>query len=278
MIVDAHCHAWETWPYQPPVPDPQSRGRVEQLLFEMDENGVGRAVVICAGIDHNPDNNAYVHEAARRHPGRLVPVADVDSRWLATHNTPGAAGRLRQAVAAFGLVGFTHYLRPEDDGSWLLGEDGAAFLDAAADTGLILSLACGPAHLAVVARVAARWPIPILLHHLGRPWAEASAVAGLATLLTAARHPNLHVKVSGFGYASDEGFPYPGLAWITRGLYEAYGPDRLMWGSDYPVVRRVMTYAQSLDVARRHFAFAPEADRALIFGGTIERLLAARGA
>ena len=40
MIVDAHCHAWATWPYQPPVPDPESRGRIEQLLFEMDQNGV----------------------------------------------------------------------------------------------------------------------------------------------------------------------------------------------------------------------------------------------
>src|SRR5690348_1260468 len=59
MIVDSHCHAWRTWPYEPPVPDPTSRGMVEQLLWEMDQNGVEKAVVICARIEHNPDNNDY---------------------------------------------------------------------------------------------------------------------------------------------------------------------------------------------------------------------------
>ena len=54
MIIDSHCHAWATWPYKPPVPDPESRGRVEQLLHEMDVNGVDQAVIVCAQIDHNP--------------------------------------------------------------------------------------------------------------------------------------------------------------------------------------------------------------------------------
>ena len=37
-----------------------------------------------------------------------------------------------------------------------------------------------------------------------------------------------NVKISGFGYAAaGEGFPYPGLAFVTRALYEVYGPDRL---------------------------------------------------
>ena len=43
MIIDSHCHAWTTWPYDATVPDPDSRGRIEQLLFEMDRNGVDRA-------------------------------------------------------------------------------------------------------------------------------------------------------------------------------------------------------------------------------------------
>src|SRR5215216_491670 len=44
MIVDSHCHAWRTWPYQPPVPGPTSRGTVEQLLWEMDQHGVLRVL------------------------------------------------------------------------------------------------------------------------------------------------------------------------------------------------------------------------------------------
>ena len=112
-VIDAHCHAWEHWPYQPPVPDPESRGRIEQLLFEMDQNGVDRAVVICAGIDHNPRNNDYIAEQVQRWPDRLVQFADIDSRWLATHHTAGAAERLIDAAERWRLKGFTHYLHED---------------------------------------------------------------------------------------------------------------------------------------------------------------------
>lgn len=280
MIVDAHCHAWARWPYQPPVPDPESRARAEQLLFEMDRNGVGRAVVICAAIGGNPDNNAYVHEAAGRSGGRLVPFADVDSRWLPVHHAPGAADRLREAAQAYGLVGFTHYLNEDEDASWLLGPDGTAFLEAAADLNLILSLACGPGQMPVVAEVAARVPIPILCHHMARLRAASPGRTGLKDILAAASRRNVLVKLSGFGYAAGPGdaFPYPDLAWAVRALYEFYGPERLCWGSDEPVVRRYMTYAQSLEVARRHCRFMPEEEQALVFGGTMARLLAEREA
>ena len=103
-VIDAHCHAWEVWPYQPSVPDPESRGRIEQLLFEMDQNGVDRAAVICAGIDHNPHNNDYIAAQAQRWPDRLVQFADIDSKWLATHHTPGAAGRLIAAADLFAFA------------------------------------------------------------------------------------------------------------------------------------------------------------------------------
>src|SRR5262245_43208383 len=99
FIFDSHTHAWETWPYEPPVPDPDSRGRVEQLLWEMDRCGVARAAVVCARIDHNPEDNDYVDDCVRRFPERLVQFADVDCSWTETYHAPGGAGRLREAAA-----------------------------------------------------------------------------------------------------------------------------------------------------------------------------------
>jgi L-fuconolactonase len=130
----------------------------------------------------------------------------------------------------------------------------------------------------VVERIAERYPLPILCHHMARVRADVSGRTGLADILAAARHPNVFIKLSGFGYAArkDDGFPYHDLAWVVRCLYEFYGPERLCWGSDYPVVRRFMTYAQSLDVVRRHCAFMSESERNLIFGGTMARLLSER--
>ena len=68
-------------------------------------------------------------------------------------------------------------------------------------------------------------------------------------------------------------FPYSDTMWIVRTLYEHFGPHRMVWGSDYPVVRFSMTYRQSLEILRTHMPFIPEADKELILGGTLARLL-----
>jgi predicted TIM-barrel fold metal-dependent hydrolase len=277
MIVDSHCHAWHTWPYQPPVPDPSSRGTVEQLLWEMDQHGVDEAVVICARIDHNPDNNDYVADCARRYPGRLHQFADVDCSWTDVYHTPGAADRLAAAVRAYGLKGFTHYVRAEDDGAWFLAGDGLAFLQTAADLNQIASFAI-PARLQPVVReMARRFPsIPFLCHHMAGARAdEATGTAALSEILASAALPNVHVKLSGFHYASRVAweYPYRDCRPIVQALYEHFGPERLHWGSDYPVVRRAMTYQHSLEAVRTHCDFIPPADMARILGDSLRDLL-----
>ena len=281
MIVDSHCHAWRYWPYQPPVPDPESRGLVEQLLFEMERNGVDHAVVVCARIDHNPDNNDYIAECVQRYPDRLTQFADVDCSWTDVYQTPGAAGRLAEAVRRYNLRGFTHYVRADDDGSWYLSDEGLAFFATAAGLGQIASLAI-PARLQPVLRqVAARFPsLPILCHHMGGP---RSATGGpdealLQEILASASLPNIHIKFSGFHYVSRVAweYPYPDCQPVARALYERFGPERLHWGSDYPVVRRAMTYQHALEAARTHCAFIPEADMARVLGDSLRDLLAAR--
>ena len=223
MIIDSHCHAWHTWPYQPPVPDPASRGVVEQLLFEMDQHGVDQAVVVCARIDHNPDNNDYIADCVRRFPDRLRQFADVDCSWTDTYHTPGAADRLAAAVRAYRLKGFTHYVRADDDGSWFLAEDGLAFFRTAAELNQIASLAL-PARLQPVLRqLAQHFPsLPFLCHHMaGARVAAEPPAAGLDEIIASAALPNIHVKLSGFHYVSPVAweYPYADCAPVVRSLY-----------------------------------------------------------
>lgn len=275
MIIDSHCHAWARWPYDPPVPDPDSRGRVEQLLWEMEQNGVARAVVICAGLRDNAENNAYAAAAAAASGGRLVAFPDVDSRWLPTHRTAGAPARFRAALDRFAPLGITHYVEEGSDPGWLLGEEGEACLRLLGERGVILSLACGARQVPVVAQAALRHPdLTVILHHLGRP--RPGDAGALDAVLTAAAAANVHVKASGFAYGVAEGwdYPYPAMQGVLRALRDAFGAQRLCWGSDYPVVRRFMTYRQSLEMVRSQCAFLAPGERDAILGGTMAGLLA----
>jgi L-fuconolactonase len=273
VIFDAHCHAWERWPYQPSPPDLR-RGAAEALLFSMDALGIDRAVVICASIGDNPHNFANVRTAASRSDGRLVPFVDVDCRWHDTHRRPGAAERLAQVIAEFAPSGITHYMDEEADASWLCGADGLAFLRMAAAHRLPFSLACGPSQLQAVSRAAADVPdLPILLHHLVR--VRAGDAAALAAAVAVASQPNLHVKFSGFGYGVADGWDFPvapmrDVAWA---LFDAFGPNRVVWGSDWPVSTRFMTHRQSLEIVRRHCNFIPPDILPRVLGGTMARLL-----
>jgi len=278
VIVDSHCHAWRYWPYEPPVPDPESRPLVEQLLFEMDQCGVDEAVLVAARIDHNPDNNDYVAECVRRFPERLYQFADVDCMWTSMYHTRGAADRLAEAVRTYNLRGFTHYVADDDDGSWFFSDDGQAFLKTAARLKQIVSIHLPNRLQPVLRQLADQFPdTPFVCHHMAYPVAsQGPDGAALKDIVASASKPNIHIKLSGFHYAGTVGWEYPHTAsrYIVRQLFEHFGAERLHWGSDYPVVRWAMNYRQALEVFRTHCAdFIPEPAMDRVLGSSLHDLL-----
>jgi len=276
MIIDSHTHAWRRWPYGPTVPDVDSRGRVEQLLWEMDRCQVDRAVLVSARIELNLDNNEYGAECVAKYPDRLVQFADVDCMWMPTYHSPGAAERLREAAETYNLRGFTHYVK--DDTEWFESEEGLSFFAVAAEYRLVASLALPPKWQPALRQLAKRYPsVPFLCHHMGL--VRVGQDENLREILASAEIPNIYIKLSGQYYASRVGWDFPNADTqpLVRAIYEAYGPTRLLWGSDYPVVRSAMTYQQALEVFRTHCTFVPETDKALILGTNLQRILASAG-
>jgi L-fuconolactonase len=277
-IVDSHCHAWRRWPYAPLVPDEDSRGTIDQLLYEMDANGVDRAVVVCAAIDNNADNVDYVAFAEQRHADRLHLVADLDCSWSETYHAPGAVDRLRALDARLPrLAGFTHYLEERNDG-WLLGDEADRLLAFAATRGLLVSLGAGPAWQADLRVLAGRHPdVPILCHALGGIRAgRPDSSSGMDEVLASASVPSIYLKVAGLPYCSERGWDYPwpeAIAAFSR-LFEAYGPTRLCWGSDFPACTRFCTFRQSLEAVRQHCGFLTPDDLRLVLGGALSQILA----
>ena len=279
MIIDCHAHAWDYWPYEPEVPDPENRGRAEMLLHEMDLAGVDKAVLVCARIDHNPNNNDYGAECVRKYPDRFIQFADVDCSWSDTYHIPGGADRLAESVEKYRLKGFTHYLKGDTD--WFESREGLAFFEKAAELNQIASLALGPAWMPALRKLARRFPdTPFLCHHMaGAKVGEPPPRPMLEEILASADVPNIHIKLSGFQYVSETAweYPYSDCMWIVRKLYEYYGADRLCWASNYPPVARASTYQHSLEAVRIHCTFIAKADMDLVLGGNMARLLAAAG-
>jgi len=275
VIVDSHTHAWARWPYEPEVPDEDTKGSVEHLVHEMDQNGVAEAVIVSARIEKNPDNNAYGAAAVRRYPKRLHQFADVDCAWSPEYHTPGAVERLRLAAETLPIKGFTHYVGDND--GWFRSDEGRAFFKLAAERKLIASIAMGPAWAEDLGAICAENPdLVVMLHHMGgiRSTAPRSDLEAIATL---AKYPNVHIKLSGFHYAvgleNGWDYPHPSAMWIAEGLHAAFGANRLCWGSDFPALSRAMTYKQALEIVRLHCRFLQPGDLEPILGGTLKRLL-----
>lgn len=276
-IFDSHCHAWRLWPYLPLVPDESARGTIDQLLYEMDTYGVEQALVVCAAIGENPDNIDYVSLAREQHPGRFHVLADLDCTWSTTYHAPGIVERLRELDDRYDLVGFTHYVEDENDG-FLVSDEAERLFDVAEERRLVISLAASPAWQADLRDIARRHPgVSVLCHHLGSVLAGCGLDSnGLAEVVASASVPNLFMKVSGFHYCSERSWDYPwhdAIAIFER-IFDAYGPNRLCWGSDFPASKRYCTYRQSLEVLRAHCPFLGTRDLSLIMGGTLRAILA----
>lgn len=285
-IIDSHAHAWRHWPYQPPVPDPASRGHLDQLRFEMRASGVDEAVIVCAAISGNDDNLAEVADDLSRHPvgqnhdhGRFHLVADVDCPWHSTHHRPGAADRVRRAADRFDLAGVTHYVGEIDDG-WLDSAEGDAFAAAIVECDLVLSLSAGTAWHGSVARLAGRHPsLPVLMHHLGLARAAVPTDHDVDSVVRLAQVPSILVKLSGLHYVATQPwrFPYGASHGLLGRLVDAFGPDRLCWGSDFPAARAHVTYRQSLEVIRsEHAGLLGDDGLSAVLGGTAAEVLRTR--
>ena len=285
MIADSHCHAWRMWPYDKSVPDPEHRGSIEALMYEMDTHGVSRASVVCARIGDgaggdgfgNEDNNEYIANFARRHPDRITPWVDVDCSWRKEHHTPGAVNRLRSEINKNEARGFTHYVEAKNDG-WLRSDEGKEFFATAAELEVVASMAVTTDWLADLRDIANANPtVPFLLHHMGMPKNTGSGhdINEVNEIIECAKVPNIGVKISGFNYNNSKkfDFPYPESQALFKIIYKNFGARRIFWASDFPASRDMLTYTQAIEVVREHCDYLPEEDLNRLLGDNLNDLL-----
>jgi L-fuconolactonase len=173
------------------------------------------------------------------------------------------------------LVGLRHQVQNEPDPGWLTRPEVLRGLAAVAAAGLAYDLVITSGQLGAAAATAAAVPqLRFVLDHLGKPPVASGRTEPWAHDLRAlAARPNTSAKLSGLVTEADwrhwrvgDLRPYVDVA------LAAFGPDRLMFGSDWPVCTLAAGFADVLSAARELTARLSPAEHQALFGGTASRI------
>ncbi|MEU7583239.1 amidohydrolase family protein [Streptomyces sp. NPDC041068] len=182
---------------------------------------------------------------------------------------------LRELPGGRHLVGIRHQVQGEQDPEWLLRPDVRKGLAALADAGLAYDLVVLPHQLPACARAASDLPgLTFVLDHLGKPPIATGALEPWASAVRALAHrPNTVCKLSGMVTEADHRtWTVDDLRPYADTVLEAFGPERVMFGSDWPVSTLAASYVEVLDAARLLTRSLDVMDRGEVFGGTARRV------
>ncbi|WP_406440515.1 amidohydrolase family protein [Streptomyces sp. NBC_01613] len=276
MTVDAHHHVWDLsvrdQDWIPRLSPLRRNFTVFDLAPEAQPAGVDRTVLVQTVTV--PEETPEFLELARAHDLIAGVVGWTD---LTRPDITDELARLRELPGGAFLKGIRHQVQGEPDPEWLLRPDVLRGLTAVADAGLVYDLVVLPHQLPACARAAAALPqLTFVLDHLGKPPIASGALKPWATDLHAlAAHPHVFAKLSGLVTEADPAsWTVDDLRPYTDTALESFGPDRLMFGSDWPVCTPTATYGEVLGAAGQLTAGLGESERTKVFEDTATRVYA----
>lgn len=276
MTIDAHHHVWDLsvrdqdWITGPELQPLRRNFTVEDLAPEARAAGVTGTVLVqtVTVAEETPEFLALAdtHDL----------VAGVVGWTDLTH--PGVAdelARLRELPGGSCLKGIRHQVQGEPDPEWLLRPDVGRGLGALADAGLVYDLIVRPHQLPSAVRAAESHPdLTFVLDHLGKPPIAAGEPEPWATAVRAlAVLPNTVCKLSGMVTEADPASWTPDdLRPYADTVLDAFGPGRLMFGSDWPVCLLAASYGQVAGAAEELLKGLGDGEREEVFTATATRV------
>src|SRR5438034_4010591 len=271
VIIDSQVHAYErNHPGRPWAGVLTGPAEVtgDAMVAAMDAVGVDGAVLVSPFTMYGYDAS-YALAVHRQHPGRFGLVKPVDpsdpavaetiSDWAATTGTVGIRIMMNRGVST----------DPADPGL-------NRVLTAAARHALPVNLMC-TGRLEQAAQLAGRHPnTQLVIDHLGLPQpqeppAPAAPFADLPKLLALAPHANVAVKISGACTLSHEPFPYKDIWDPLWRIFDAFGLDRCLWGTDWTRAVKVLSYRDGA-AAFRVTDRLSDSDTAILLGEALTRV------
>ncbi|MEZ0095483.1 amidohydrolase [Streptacidiphilus sp. EB129] len=270
-VVDAHHHVWDLsvrdqdWITGPALAPIARSFALDELRPQARAAGVDATVLVqtvCV-----PEETPELLLLAATDPLVAGVVGWTD---LTAPDVADALAALREGPGGEHLVGIRHQVQGEADPEWLLRPDVRRGLLAVAAAGLAYDLVITPEQLPAATRAAEALPdVRFVLDHLGKPPIASGPIRPWADRLRAlAALPNTVAKLSGLPTEADwHTWTSADLRPYADTALETFGPQRLLFGSDWPVVTLAADYARIVRTARELTECLAPSEREAVFGG-----------
>ena len=261
-MIDAHVHIWRlgrngcVWPTPDLALIYKDHGLAD-VARAIAGTGVDRVVLVQS--QESEDDTAWLLAEAAASPVAAGVVGWIDPAAI---DMEARIARFRRQGPLVGLRVMAQDRAPE----WLADpalHGQLAHMDTA---GLALDLLVRPQHLTASIELAARFPaVRMIIDHCAKPRiAESGLAAWRDAIAPAAERPNMKCKLSGLITEAAPDQPIETLGPYVEAALALFGPTRLVWGSDWPVINLNGAYRAWLDFAR---SLIPAAAQAAVFGG-----------
>ena len=290
LVIDSHLHIWANsveasrgFPFADGQDPPESLAEsasASRLLQQMQDGGIDGALIV-QPINHKFDHS-YILSAIKEHPDRLKGMLLHDPSLSAE-----AAVTTLEDLVLKGFVGvrFNPYLWPKDDAGKCMpmstrGEGGLAVYKRCSELNIPVGIMCFQGlqlHYDDILKLLNTSPeTTMILDHFGFTSLTPDGDKAFEQLLELASYPRVIVKISALFRLGDDA-PYTRVkAERFVPLLEAFGPDRLMFGSDFPfVLQQIPGYVGTKKLVESWID--DETIRERIMGGTAQRLFGAWG-
>ncbi len=229
----------------------------------MKANGVARTVLI--QVIHYRWDNSYLAAVLKRYPGSFAGVCRVDP------TDAGAPDHLSRLTEEQGFRGVRLSPAATADGDWIRGPLMSPLWQRCSQLKVPMTLLTPVTRLPdIVPLLERNSELTVVIDHMAdSPLDEPNK---LELLLALARYPKVFVKISHMWSLSRQTYPYPDAEVQVRRLYDSFGAGRLMWGTDWPVSLKELSYEKAVALFRDHLGFLAWEERKQILSKTVQKV------
>jgi predicted TIM-barrel fold metal-dependent hydrolase len=266
-ILDPHVHVWKhdpAFPFAEGAHPPERDASPEMLLDLMKANGVSKTVLI--QVIHYRYDNRFTLDTLKRHRETFQAVCRVDPL------DPAAPDHLSDWTEK-GFRGVRISPSGNASGDWFHGPLMPPLWKRCEELKVPMTVLAPIGRMPDAEALISKYPdLTLVIDHMAD--CPVNQPKELEKLIALARYPKVFVKISHTWSLSKTGYPYLDAQEHVKRLHQAFGPNRLMWATDWPIVEQTKdaSYAKALTVVRDDMKFLNEDDKRWMLSKTIERV------